>query len=218
MARHIINVHLNANKVTAEPQEGEIPLLTFKKFIHYCRTHCGPRLSAEAGEKLKSRYVMMRSGNHEQEKLADKRLPIPITVRQLEAIIRISESLAKMQLQPFATEVHVNEALRLFQVSTLDAASSGTLDGAEGFTSDADYEMLMRVEKQLKRRFAIGSQVSEQTIYHVSRDGHGFIYIFKFILAYISHSNINFVCSNHLFRISLSNKIIRNMLFEKSST
>lgn len=43
-------------------------------------------------------------------------MTIPITVRQLEAIIRISESLAKMQLQPFATDEHVNEALRLFQV------------------------------------------------------------------------------------------------------
>lgn len=168
MARHIINVHLNANKITTEAQEGEISLTTFKKFIHYARTHCGPRLSAEAAEKLKSRYVMMRTGAHQQEKSSEKRLSIPITVRQLEAIIRISESLAKMQLQPFATEVHVNEALRLFQVSTLDAAMSGSLAGAEGFTTDADHEMLNRIEKQLKRRFAIGSQVSEQTIIAVS--------------------------------------------------
>lgn len=49
--------------------------------------------------------------------------------RQLEAIIRIAESLAKMKLQPFATEVDVEEALRLFQVSTLDAAMSGSLSG-----------------------------------------------------------------------------------------
>lgn len=49
--------------------------------------------------------------------------------RQLEAIVRISESLAKMQLQPFATEAHVTEALRLFQVSTLDAAMTGSLAG-----------------------------------------------------------------------------------------
>jgi len=49
--------------------------------------------------------------------------------RQLEAIIRISESLAKMKLQPFATEGDVDEALRLFQVSTLDAAMSGNLAG-----------------------------------------------------------------------------------------
>ena len=49
--------------------------------------------------------------------------------RQLEAVIRLSESLAKMQLLPFATEVHVDEALRLFQVSTLDAAMTGSLSG-----------------------------------------------------------------------------------------
>lgn len=161
-------MHLNANKITTEQQEGEISLTTFKKFIHYARLHCGPRMSAEASDKLKSRYVLMRSGAHQQEKASDKRLSIPITVRQLEAIIRISESLAKMQLQPFATEVHVNEALRLFQVSTLDAAMSGSLTGAEGFSTDEDYEMLNRIEKQLKRRFAIGSQVSEQNIIAVS--------------------------------------------------
>lgn len=36
--------------------------------------------------------------------------------------------------------------------------------GAEGFTTDEDHETLSRIEKQLKRRFAVGSQVSEQTI------------------------------------------------------
>lgn len=49
--------------------------------------------------------------------------------RQLEAIVRIAEALSKMKLQPFATEADVGEALRLFQVSTLDAALSGTLSG-----------------------------------------------------------------------------------------
>jgi DNA replication licensing factor MCM5 len=54
---------------------------------------------------------------------------IVFNIRQLEAVIRLSESLAKMQLQSFATETHVDEALRLFQVSTLDAAMSGSLAG-----------------------------------------------------------------------------------------
>ena len=80
-------------------------------------------------------------------------------IRQLEAIIRMSESLAKMQLQAFATEQHVEESLRLFQVSTLDAAMSGNLAGAEGFTTEEDQEELNLIEKQLKRRFVIGSQV-----------------------------------------------------------
>lgn len=164
LAKHIINVHINAHKPQTVEQDGEIPLNVLKKFIHYCRTHCGPRLSAEAGEKLRSRYVLMRTGAQQQEKATDRRMTIPLTVRQLEAIIRISESLAKLQLRPFATDEHVNEALRLFQVSTIEAASSGTLSGVDGFTTEEDFDMLNRIEKQLKRRFAIGSQVSEQNI------------------------------------------------------
>ena len=49
--------------------------------------------------------------------------------RQLEAVVRIAESLAKMKLQAVAGEEEVDEALRLFQVSTLDAALSGNLSG-----------------------------------------------------------------------------------------
>ncbi|KAF0761842.1 DNA replication licensing factor Mcm5-like [Aphis craccivora] len=161
LAKHIMNVHL-MNGQAKQEVEGELPLATIKKFLNYCRQRCGPRLSEEAGEKLKSRYVIMRTGCHELE--SEKKLAIPITVRQLEAIIRIAESLAKMQLQPFATDSHVDEALRLFQVSTLSAATSGCLSGVEGFSTEEDTETLQRIEKQLKRRFPIGSQVSEFSI------------------------------------------------------
>ena len=34
-----------------------------------------------------------------------------------------------MSLSPFALESHIDEALRLFKVSTLDAALSGSLSG-----------------------------------------------------------------------------------------
>lgn len=36
--------------------------------------------------------------------------------------------------------------------------------GAEGFSTEEDQELLSRIEKQLKRRFVIGSQVSEHAI------------------------------------------------------
>lgn len=38
------------------------------------------------------------------------------------------------------------------------------LIGVEGFTTEEDQEMLSRIEKQMKRRFIIGSQVSEHAI------------------------------------------------------
>ncbi|XP_029446279.1 DNA replication licensing factor MCM5 [Rhinatrema bivittatum] len=163
LARHVMGVHLSA--LTQAPSvAGEVDLQTLKKYIAYCRTKCGPRLSEAAAEKLKNRYILMRSGAREHERESERRSSIPITVRQLEAIVRISESLSKMKLQPFATETDVEEALRLFQVSTLDAAMSGSLSGVEGFTTQEDQEMLSRIEKQVKRRFAIGSQVSEHSI------------------------------------------------------
>lgn len=91
-------------------------------------------------------------------------MSIPITVRQLEAVVRISEALAKMRLQPFANDADVNESLRLFNVSTMSAAMTGSLSGVEGFTSTEDQEQLQRIEKQVRRRFVVGSQVSEHAI------------------------------------------------------
>merc|ERR1712020_152215 len=165
LAKHVMNVHMNAGAVSInELQEGELSLSFLKKYINYARSRCGPRLSAEAAEKLKNKYVQMRNATKVQEEQTEKRVAIPITVRQLEAIVRISESLAKMELQPFATDAHVDEAIRIFQVSTLSAAQSGDLQGAEGFTTEEDQELINRIEKQLKKRFAIGSQVSQHTI------------------------------------------------------
>ncbi|XP_026680855.1 DNA replication licensing factor Mcm5-like [Diaphorina citri] len=116
LAKHIMKVHMTAGQEIDVASDGELPLPVLKKYINYCRMRCGPRLTHEAGEKLKNRYVLMRNGSKED---GEKKLNIPITVRQLEAIVRIAESMAKMQLEPFAIDSHVTEALRLFQVSTL---------------------------------------------------------------------------------------------------
>merc|ERR1719175_146719 len=93
LAKHVMQVHMNAAADSAA--EGELSLAFLKKYIGYCRTRCGPRLEEKAAEKLKNKYVLMRNSNREIEEEGEKRLSIPITVRQLEAIVRISESLAK---------------------------------------------------------------------------------------------------------------------------
>uniref|UniRef100_A0A8C5M0V9 MCM C-terminal AAA(+) ATPase domain-containing protein n=1 Tax=Leptobrachium leishanense TaxID=445787 RepID=A0A8C5M0V9_9ANUR len=85
-------VHLSA-RTPAGSVEGEIDLSSLKKYIAYCRMKCGPRLSAESAEKLKNHYVLI-----------EKRSSIPITVRQLEAIVRIAESLSKMRLVFFCVD------------------------------------------------------------------------------------------------------------------
>lgn len=167
LARHVMNVHMNATHNagnTNNQVDGEISLEVLKQFIKFSRSKCGPRLGEQAAEKLKSQYVLMRAGTVAHERDTGKRMSIPITVRQLEAVVRISESLAKMRMQPFANDADVNESLRLFNVSTMSAAMSGTLTGVEGFTTQEDQEQLQRIEKQVRRRFVVGSQVSEHAI------------------------------------------------------
>jgi DNA replication licensing factor MCM5 len=90
---------------------------------------------------------------------SNTRSSIPITVRQLEAIVRISESLAKLSLSPIATEAHVDEAIRLFLASTMDAITQG-----EGQGSKELMESASKIEDELKRRLPIGWSTSLATL------------------------------------------------------
>ena len=75
---------------------------------------------------------------------------IPITVRQLEALIRITEAVAKATLSPVATSDHVKEAVRLFRVSTLAAAASG-LNSVETGMSNEQRGKVQQIESRIAR-------------------------------------------------------------------
>lgn len=168
LAQHVMGVHMHAQDTLEETSDGELTLNTLKKFIAFAKSRCGPRLSPEAATLLRDAYVEMRNGKKQHQPEGDvlpaKKSSIPITVRQLEAIVRISESLAKMELKPFVDKDHVRESLRLFTVSTLAAAKTGDLAGAEGFTSEADFEEMKKIEVQIRKRFPVGTQVAERNI------------------------------------------------------
>lgn len=96
MAEHIMKLHAGLAGLDQDKVEIDIDLL--KKYITYAKTQCSPRLSEDAGAILKDFYVKDRTDSDDQESGKAHGGRIPITVRQLEAIIRMSESLAKMQL------------------------------------------------------------------------------------------------------------------------
>lgn len=79
-------------------------------------------------------------------------------MRQLEAIIRLSESRAKLSLSSQVTIEHVDEAHRLFQVSTLNAISSG-LDVGLNVPSEIA-SLVLKIEDSIRRRVAIGSKIN----------------------------------------------------------
>ncbi|KAJ1809918.1 minichromosome maintenance protein 5 [Coemansia sp. RSA 2599] len=159
IARHVMQVH--ATRAAAEVAGGELSLETMRRYVTFCKDRCAPRLSAEAAEKLSSFFVAMRAQLWNIERDSSERSVIPITVRQLEAVVRITESLAKMELSPVANVEHVDEAIRLFRMSTMDAVQSGQNDGST--RSDLNAEM-RRVEQEIRRRLPIGSQVSVRAL------------------------------------------------------
>ncbi|EPQ60991.1 MCM-domain-containing protein [Gloeophyllum trabeum ATCC 11539] len=164
IAKHVMNIHMNRpNQAADENGEavGEIDIDKMKRYIAYCKAKCAPRLSAEAQEKLSSHFVDLRKQVQQVERDNDERSSIPITVRQLEAIIRISESLAKMTLSPVVKNHHVDEAIRLFKFSTMDAVSAGSV---EGLSRGALHDEMNQIEKELRRRLPVGWSTSYQSL------------------------------------------------------
>uniref|UniRef100_A0A0D9VM69 DNA replication licensing factor MCM5 n=1 Tax=Leersia perrieri TaxID=77586 RepID=A0A0D9VM69_9ORYZ len=162
IASHIIKVHASgaaASSKSTDASEGENWL---KRYIEYCRVTCKPRLSEKAAEMLQNKYVEIRQKMRQQANETGRAAAIPITVRQLEAIIRLSESLAKMRLTSVATPEHVEEAFRLFNVSTVDAARSG-INEHLNLSPDIANE-IKQAEAQIKRRMGIGSHISERRL------------------------------------------------------
>lgn len=156
LAKHLAGLH--KGEIAAEV-DGEVPVAKLKKYLAYCRSKCQPRISNEAGETLANRYISIRKAMKE-EKEAGKDSAIPITVRQLEAIIRMSESLAKMSLRDEVDMEHVDEALRLFTVSTLDSANKDRA-AMGGTMTDEERDAVKQAEEQIRRRVARGSRISK---------------------------------------------------------
>ena len=113
--------------------------------------------------------MSIRRRVHESERAANLRSSIPITVRQLEAIIRITEALAKLTLSNTVTEEHVDEAIRLFLASTMDAVTQG-----DGQGSGQLMEEVARVEDELKKRLPIGWSTSVASLRSEFVSGRGY--------------------------------------------
>ncbi|KAH7205254.1 MCM2/3/5 family-domain-containing protein [Fusarium oxysporum] len=168
MAKHVLGIQMN-DRGADEMVESEIPIEKMRRYITYCKSRCAPRLSPEAAEKLSSHFVSIRRQIHDAEIEANTRSSIPITIRQLEAIVRITESLAKLTLSPVATEAHVDEAIRLFLCSTMDAANQGSNQGSRELNEEVN-----RLETELKRRLPIGWSTSLSTLRREMVEGKGY--------------------------------------------
>eukprot|EP01066_Platyproteum_vivax_P014156 Platyproteum_vivax@DN6366_c0_g1_i3.p1 len=159
LAKHVISLHQGASAKEINKVEIEVDFL--KKFIHFCKHNCSPRLNAEAASRLESLYVDVRNEVRLNASRDKNSKVIPITVRQLEAIARISESLAKMELCNDVKGQHVDEAIRLFNVATREAAKSSLR--VESMDKETAV-LVQEAEDMIRRRLHIHGRVARMKL------------------------------------------------------
>jgi len=122
MAEFVLRLHQKQN-IDAP----EIDTSLLRKYFAFARQRINPRLTDEAVDTLKKYYVKMRaSGGAEGAVRA-----VPISARQLEGLIRMTEACAKVRLSETATKEDADRAINLLDYCLKQIAfdeETGTID------------------------------------------------------------------------------------------
>ncbi len=90
----------------------EVPIPLFKKYIAYVKQKVFPKLSDNAVDEIKNFYVSLRNSTTIGE---EEIKPIPISARQLEALVRLAEGSARVRLSKIITRGDAKRAVRLLK-------------------------------------------------------------------------------------------------------
>ena len=149
LARHILNTHKEDN------MHFEIDPELLRKYIAYARRNIHPILTEQAMDVLEEFYVSMRNNSIDDDS------PVPITARQLEAIIRLSEASAKIKLKTHVEAEDAHQAIKLTQACLkqvgLDPETGKIdIDKVEGRPPKSErdkFRILIEVVKELEEEY-----------------------------------------------------------------
>ncbi|XP_026829901.1 DNA helicase MCM8 isoform X2 [Ooceraea biroi] len=94
-----------------------IPQTILRTYISYARQYVNPKLSVEAAAVLQNYYLELRSKNKQFSS-------IPIFNRQLEAMIRLTEARAKLELRVEATKSDALDVIDILQYAMIDKSEN----------------------------------------------------------------------------------------------
>ena len=132
VAEHILALH---QMRTVEPP---IPPDLLRKYIAYARKNVHPVLTPEAAKRIEQFYLELRSIGEAPTS------PVPITARQLEALIRLAEAHARMALRDKVTVEDAEEAIRLMKLSLQQV-------GIDSETGQLDIDLIMTGHSKSQR-------------------------------------------------------------------
>lgn len=78
-----------------------------RKYIAYARRNCYPTMTQEARDAIEEFYVDLRAEG------ADEDAPVPVTARQLEALVRLAEASARLRLSDTVEEEDADRVISI---------------------------------------------------------------------------------------------------------
>ncbi|MBN1785490.1 MAG: minichromosome maintenance protein MCM [Candidatus Methanofastidiosa archaeon] len=125
IATHILSTHRGMSEKITPKIDPDLMV----KYISFARRSVTPELSEEASQKLHKFYIGLRKKGQDSG-------AIPITARQLEALIRLSEARARMKLSNVVTSEDSDATISLYR-SVLEKVMTDKDSG------DMDVDILM---------------------------------------------------------------------------
>ncbi len=111
MASHILKLHQDPDFY-----EPEIPTEFLRKYIAYAKQKVTPTITDEALQEIKDFYLKMRLSGGEEGGIK----AIPISARQLEALVRLTEATARLRLSNKATKKDAKRAIDLVKYCLME--------------------------------------------------------------------------------------------------
>lgn len=113
-----------------EFQKQPLPLQQVKDYIAYAREYCRPKMTDAAAMVLSDYFMKLRH----PEGIENKRDNVPITTRQLEALIRLSQARAKACLRPYVLREDAEDVIELMieSVRQVHTDEVGNIDKSRG--------------------------------------------------------------------------------------
>jgi len=107
IATHVLMLHKKPQDI-----KPELPKELFRRYLSYVKRKVKPVLSESAIEEIRNFYVELRNKGTTSE---DEIRPIPISARQLEALVRMAEGSAKVRLSNKVLKQDAKRAINILK-------------------------------------------------------------------------------------------------------
>ena len=147
--------------------QNPLPADLVKDYISYAREYCKPKLTQEAAAVLKNYFMTLRYPENGTSSRNDN---VPITTRQLEALIRLSQARAKACLREFVLKEDAEDVVLLMResVNQVHMDSEGNVDKTRGGVVGKSKRKQKRVFIDTLRQNYTRSSFSKDDFYRVA--------------------------------------------------